>query len=281
MLHNSISQNPELIKAIDKNLVYLQDRFDKLKLLLREQNNSENLLEACNAFYYIFDFVPIMISIVKVPFVLRAVMNDDDEIFEDEWRISYNTKRLDLVEQERFNLKGEGLFYAAMGVNNPDTDPLLACCLETCKQLAHPLNPPLIQDFTIGRWELKSDLYLTNFCFDEAHLIGNQGLKEATESYLYDLKIHLSEKAYAFIYSFLTYFSELSGSDMDNNECYYILTALFMAVRTYYFETYKMLVPGIIYPSARTEKKGLNIVLLPQAVDHFLDLKSWRCIVGY
>jgi hypothetical protein len=59
---------------------------------------------------------------------------------------------------------------------------------------------------------------------------------------------------------------------MDKNECYQVLTPMFIAMK-YYSETFnKELIYGLIYPSAMSLAKGLNVVLTRDAVKQFLRL---------
>jgi hypothetical protein len=52
------------------------------------------------------------------------------------------------------------------------------------------------------------------------------------------------------------------------------LNAFFYAVRYYYANSCNTAIPGIIYPGMMSEARGLNIVLVPQAVDRFLKLNK-------
>jgi hypothetical protein len=65
--------------------------------------------------------------------------------------------------------------------------------------------------------------------------------------------------------------SDLSCCTQPGN-AYYILNALYYAMLYYYDKTYGVLPAGMIYPSAMSESKGLNIVMIPPAVDGYLKL---------
>jgi len=69
----------------------------------------------------------------------------------------------------------------------------------------------------------------------------------------------------------MRFFSDLS-CQKDPGNGYHILYALIYAILDYYWETYQVLLPGIIYPSAMSESKELNIVMIPPAVDNYLHL---------
>jgi len=150
---------------------------------------------------------------------------------------------------------------------------VLACSLESCKELIDPDNPPSIQDMTVGRWTVREAFSVINFCCNDIHLSGNKVLKEATDGYLEEIKAYFNERAAAFINNFMRFVSDLSCSAQPGNG-YYILNALFYAILYYYSQTYHTIPAGVIYPSAMSESRGLNIVLLPPAVDDFLQLEK-------
>lgn len=112
-----------------------------------------------------------------------------------------------------------------------------------------------------------------NLCFDERHLVGNPELLEAVNTFKSDLARHYSPDACAFVERFMRFFSELVWSVNENVNSYYTLNAFFFAVKYYYANNLNTAIPGVIYPSAMMEGDGLSVVLVPQAVDYFLDLK--------
>jgi len=140
-------------------------------------------------------------------------------------------------------------------------------------------NAPDIQDVTIGGWMIEKPFNVVILCFDEKHLAENPDLKLAVDNYLTDIYKYFSAEAAEFIEDFFRYFSELSRTIMDENECYKILVPFFVAIRDYadkyeYVtnENTKEPIYGMIYPSAMTLAKGLNIVLTRDAVKKFLRL---------
>lgn len=209
-----------------------------------------------------------MVTFIEPNYIARARANYG-ELFQYEHQISYNSTNTDLVPAGRFNRPMEDLFYGGLRVDNPETDHLLACSLENCKELIDDENPPSIQDMTLGRWMIKERFPVMNLFFNETHLSGNKVLKEATNGYLNE--IGFNREAASFIKLFMEFFSDLSCKK-DPGNGYYILNALYYAILYYYSETYHVIVPGIIYPSAMSEGKGLNIVMVPAAVDRLLTL---------
>jgi hypothetical protein len=115
---------------------------------------------------------------------------------------------------------------------------------------------------------------VVNLCIDERHLRTNIPLKIATAHYLKQLKKYYSAESYTLIYEFLSYFSELTRTPADDDHAYYITAALFQAIHYYYTEEMKVPFAGLIYPSSATEGTGLNIALVPPAVEHVLLLEK-------
>lgn len=60
----------------------------------------------------------------------------------------------------------------------------------------------------------------------------------------------------------------------EENNHYFLSTALFCTIRAHYENMIVISenVYGMIYPSSMTNQQGLNIVLIPEAVDKFLKL---------
>jgi hypothetical protein len=255
---------------VNRNVPALQKKFENIQRLLSLPVTDERFSEAINNLHFIIDKVPLMVTYIEPTHIARARANYGT-LFQHEHEISYNSINPELTPAGRFNRPGEGFFYGGLRVDNPETDHLLACSLESCKELIDPDNPPAIQDMTLGRWVVSERFPVVNLCFNETHLSGNKVLREATNDYLAEIESHFNQQAASFIQSFMTFFSDLSCLK-DPGNGYYILNALNYAILYYYSETYHVIVPGIIYPSAMSESKGLNIVMVPPAVDHLLVL---------
>lgn len=253
------------------NLNIMQQKLALVDSLLYQPVNDINFNTAVKAIHFMVDKIPLMINYMDPVMIVRSRPNYD-ELFSEQADISYNSKCLEKIAAGRFNRPLEPLFYGSLAVENPDTDHVLACALESCKELIDKERPPSVQDLTVGRWFITQTFPVLNLCFDEKHLEGNKNLKAATEAYLSEIKAFFSTEAYKFVIQFMSFFSELSRSVDKDKNYYYILNAFFYAVRYYYANTRDTVVPGIIYPGAMSEALGLNIVLVPQAVDRFLKL---------
>lgn len=271
----AFSQNKSLINSIQDNLPELKRYFKELQKLTTQPGSQATFDIAINAFYRIFDCVPLpgpYIDSYEMPFFRARPNNKKNVLFSKITDISYNGTNPKAISEGRFNQRGEAVFYASLPVENDAAKSSLAACLETCKGLTSERNPVKLKDFTIGRWKIIKPFYVINFCFDDEHLKGNPSLKRQTEEYINLLRKCLNEESSNFILEFLTYFSELSGRKSEEKYEYYILIAMFYAIRIYYEKKLDINILGLIYPSAMTEKKGLNIVLTTEAVDQHLKL---------
>ncbi|HTD41603.1 MAG TPA: hypothetical protein VK671_13330 [Mucilaginibacter sp.] len=256
---------------IENNLNVMREKLALVESLVYRPVTNKNFNTAIRAIHFMVDKIPLMINYMDPVMIVRARPNYG-ELFSEQADISYNSKNPEKISAGRFNRPLEPLFYGALAVDNPKTDNVLASTLECCKELQDDERPPAVQDITIGRWFVTQSFPVVNLCFDEKHLAGNKGIKDATEMYLSELKTFFSNETYKFILQFMKFFSELSCSIDESKNYYYILNAFFFAIRYYYAHTRNTPIPGIIYPSAMTGAQGLNIVLVPQAVDRFLYL---------
>lgn len=270
---DAFSKNKSLIDAIQDNLPELKSHFENLKRLTTQSGSQATFDSAINSFYWIFDCVPLLgpyLDSYELPF-FRARPNDKKNVlFNKITDISYNSTNPKAISEGRFNQLEEAVFYASLPVDNDNVKSSLAACLETCKGLTSKEDPVKLKDFTVGRWKIVKPFYVVNFCFDNAHLKGNTALKQQVEAYLAEVKKCLNADSSTFVIKFLTYFSELSGQRSEKKYEYYILTAMFYAIRIYYKKNAGIDMLGLIYPSAMTEKRGLNIVLTKSAVDNYL-----------
>ncbi|RZK13486.1 MAG: hypothetical protein EOO43_17855 [Flavobacterium sp.] len=211
-----------------------------------------------------------MASVINIPQVVRGRPNYNNEIFSKQSDISYNSECRNRIEFGRFNQKGEPLFYASLPTEKKTIDYVLSCALECCKELTFGNNNS--QDITIGGWTINQPFPVLNLCFDTAHLHENATLAKEMQKYIDTIDECFSFEAAKFIKNFLYYFSELSGSAASSDYHYFSTTALFHAIRYYYYDIVKEPKFGLIYPGAMSEKKGLNIVLTCDAVNRFLSL---------
>lgn len=218
-----------------------------------------------------------MISSIDETVITRARRNTR-ALFSRKDEISYN-KNLDSIQAGRFNLKSESVFYGCLPtfrengeyINYGNQCPMFEVCKEinTHEGLRFPVF------FTLGFWKVTKQLSVLNLCFEDDHLSANAGIHSPIKSFVDVVKMHSSEIAFDFIQSVWKYFSFLSRK-WDNKPAsnyYYILTAFYRAFEEHYKAINGNECDGIIYPSAMTQAKGLNIVLKPTTVSECLELR--------
>ncbi len=242
------------------NVSYTSARFIELK-------------EICKV---IFDNVPFMISSIDETVITRARRNTK-HLFSCKEEVSHN-KNLNLIRAGRFNLENESVFYGCLPtfhengefINYGNQCPMFEVCKEinTHEGLTFPVF------FTLGFWNVTSKLSVLNLCFEDDHLASNVGIHNVIKSFSNSVKAYSSEKAFGFIKSVWEYFSCLSRKwdNTSSSNYYYILTAFYRAFEEHYKTINGKECDGIIYPSAMTQAKGLNVVLRPATVDNSLKL---------
>jgi hypothetical protein len=272
-LKSDFSNAKGIIKYLDENLKEFEGYFENIKGLLLKPANDENYTEAFHNFKSIFEYVPLMATFIKEEMIVRARPNYNGELFSIQSELSYHPDPK-YVKAGRFNAPGVTLFYGALQVDKSEVNVSLTSCLECCKGLISKTNPVSLQDLTMGIWHIKEVLPVVNLCFDDLHLKTNIPLKKQASHYLKQLRKNYSIEAYDFIKGMLNFLSTLSSTRDEDNDSYYVLSALFEALRYYYSEVMQSPFTGLIFPSSATEGIGLNIVLVPPAVDHCLSLEK-------
>ena len=273
-LHYDFSKAKHITENLDKHLEDYRTDFDKIKELANKPVTDTNYNATFQLLLNIVDAIPLMITPLdtRIP-VVRSMENNCNSIFSEQTRMSYHPVPRS-VSAGRFNAPGISLFYGSLPVPGSELDFMLTSCLECCKGLSSKENPVEYQIMTAGVWKLMAALPMVNLCIDDVHLKTNPTLKEATDGYLKMLKENLSPNAFDFTLAFITYFSGLSRLPVEENKTYHITTALFTAIRYYYISKMDIPFAGLIYPSSVTEGEGLNVAMVPYAVDYCLKLKK-------
>ena len=279
-LAHQLENNPDYIKRVNKSITQVSKYFNEIKGLINKPLCDENFIIAYQRFIDIFDIIPLLIVKLPMPQIVRGrPLYKDDPLCTERWQISYNWRFQDKIQIGRFNRIKEPLFYGSLPTQSEKMDYVLTCALECCKELSLEYDVPDIQDITIGGWIIENAFNVVILCFDDRHLADNPDLKLAVDNYLMTVHKYFSKEAAEFVESFFRYFSELSRTIMDGNECYKLLVPFFASIRDYadkyeYVtnEGFKEPIYGMIYPSAMTLAKGLNVVLTREAVKNFLRL---------
>lgn len=257
------------------------ERFQKLMLYVNTFNNKnftiERFFELKEICKVIIRNVPFMVSTIDTANITRARRNTKELLYHKK-EISYN-KNAANSRLGRFNLENESVFYGCLPtfhengeyINYDNQCPMF----EVCKEISTNEGLKFPVFFTLGFWKVSKQLSVLNLCFEDDHLSSNSGISRDVKFFSDTVDEHCSEKAFDFIKSVWKYFSNLSRKweSVSSPNYYYILTALYKAFDEYSKANNYEEVDGVIYPSAVTQAKGLNIVLKPTAVDRCLDLE--------
>jgi hypothetical protein len=272
-----LRHNSELIKKVNSNVYFLKKQFEIIlsqdSSKFNDPNIDETLTIILNCFMNIIDLVPLMITMVDTPHLVRGRANYNGELFSNQQQISYNSQFPELIQYGRFNNKREAVFYASLPTESNSDDYVRSCVLECCKELTAEQKRFKFQDVTVGGWILKEPIPAVNLCMDTNHLQGNRPLGEAVVEYQTLIDDCLSNEASSFILEFMNYFSSLSGTKAFKDYDYYVTIVMFHAIREYYGSIFNEPKFGLIYPGAMSDKRGLNLVLTAEGVDRFLELE--------
>ncbi|MDN3551003.1 hypothetical protein [Mucilaginibacter aquaedulcis] len=272
----SLLKERGLDSYLKRDLHIFKQKFDRLRELLNEPANNKNFEEAYQLFYYIFDVVPMMYHRLSDMPIFRAARNKINEVFSIQSRISYN-KNISAIPAGKFNVWYQPMFYGCLpyGPSKPELypPPRLVASLECCKDLYNDKTKLLIQDITIGKWQIREPINAINLGFDHVHLSRNPELKQVNEQFIKHIFEVYSGEAGHFIKDLLEYFSCLCRTGSDEKS-YYVLTALFNALKIYHETNNELKVDALISSSAASDGHGLNIVMTPEIVDRCLWLKA-------
>jgi hypothetical protein len=258
----------------DNDIQKFNGQVEYFKSFRNKSINQDNFYEAYKTCYLLFDKIPIPSTRVDVNYILRGRPNLTENHFKEEWEISYNSRNKHLIPLGRFNRPLDPMFYSSVPDEIGDSHFGLVAAMECHKELFIEDNTVLTQYFTFGKWYLNTHFDVVNLCNDEKFLASNPRLGISTKKHEDLISRTFSSKAAGFIIQFWKFLSELSGSKCENEHEHFLTTAFLCAIINYRKNEMNLETHGALYPSTITENKGLNIVLHPDAVDKFLNLKS-------
>jgi hypothetical protein len=198
----------------------------------------------------------------------RARINKPNEIFYTEKDLSYRNDYENIKTYGRANVKHHSLFYGAIE-SDVIAHPRLINLLET-SQIFRNLDKIKVDkaDFvmTVGKWRIKEDIEVAEMVFNE-HSIKNS--KDVEKSFNYHLK-NLEKEHPENLEQFkliLEFFSNQFAKKEIEKDTDYMISAAFADL----VMNWKGL-PGLKYPSVKSDYMGHNIVLTPAAVEQYLEL---------
>lgn len=256
-------------KWANSDINRFKSEFDKVKSFLGKDINQENFQLLIDSFYFLIDRIPLSLLSINNSFLVRGRPNYNGEVFKEESDISYNTKNQEKIKLGRFNRPFDCMFYAAVP-SNPQSRMTATVLLECCKEIEDESNITREQFFTFGKWFLKEPIRVLNLCFHEKCLQTNAFLNGSVDFSQKELREKMPLKLVEFIEGYWAFLSNLSCNKYSTDQQYFITAAFIATMKEYYGDEFN----GIIYPSSMTGMEGLDIVLTPQAVGKYLDLKQ-------
>ena len=203
----------------------------------------------------------VKLPIIELPreiMICRARRNENGEIFTTEQELSINKTKKHLINLGRFNLKGQGVFYGTVRIQeNKQTDPILNAIIETHQDLVNKNIYIKDSDYTVGVWNSKQSFFALNFVIhprwleyvDMADFFLYDSLKEIEESPT-TVK-NLSKK-------FIEFITDLASKE-PNDTIYSITSVFFNLINE--VEEFENSPIGILYPSCKADGKGTNLVI--------------------
>ena len=194
-------------------------------------------------------------------FVVRASRNGQAEIFPNIHRCSYNPC-FDKIPLQRCNYPKQPVFYCSMFSESNNASTSLTCIMETA--LEEIKNHKIEKSYyTLSRWDLTRPLKLWVLPFSKLSHKNNMGFKFMSD----ELKkaLHTHPQGLEIINSF-KYMSEVFCK-RNNKKFYYKISSAFFNYLLYYEKISGDYCDGLAYPSANTERAGMNVVLKKELVD--------------
>jgi len=261
-----LSQIEQLVNWTNEDIQEMRDAIDQINSFNPHPFSDETFIKAQDLWVRLISRIPLGFIELNHSHIVRA-RELTDKLFSTQDEISYPK----ITWLGRFSFPNAPVFYGAVPHNNSQSY-LLTSMMETCKDITNDACTRQYFDFCIGRWKLNSPFYVMNLCMDDVHLANNTWIKGGLAKQLEDLKPVVNPTNYELIREFwelLSFFTTVEDPTQTN---YFISSALFASIRSYYQHMRNVQINGVIYPSAKTDRVGLNIALVPEAADEFLSL---------
>jgi hypothetical protein len=198
----------------------------------------------------------------------RARINKPNEIFYTEKDLSYRNDYENIKTYGRANVKHHSLFYGAIE-SDVIAHPRLISLLET-SQIFRNLDKIKVDkaDFvmTVGKWKIKEDLEVAEMVFNENSIKNSKDVEKSFNHHLKNLEKEHPENLEQFKL-ILEFFSNQFAKKEIEKDTDYMISAAFAD----FVMNWKGL-PGLKYPSVKSDYMGHNIVLTPAAVEQYLEL---------
>lgn len=199
----------------------------------------------------------------------RARINRPEEIFYSEADISYRNDYENIKTYGRANMKHQSLFYGAIE-SDVIKHPRLINLLET-SQIFRDLDKIKVDkaDFvmTVGKWRIKEDIEVAEMVFNKDSIKNSKDVEKSFKYHQENLAKEHPENLEQFLLILEFFSNQFARKDINKNTDYMISAAF-----TDFVINWKGL-PGLKYPSVKSDYIGHNIVLTPVVVEQFLELE--------
>jgi hypothetical protein len=241
-------------------------RFDDFKGLILSMAEDESVslrqIQSVIARFFRNKPVPFVQSIQT--FVVRCSINKPGEVFKNVNRCSYPPDEIkDRIGIQRANYKGQQVFYCSMPTDTIYATATLTCVLETAKEHIEDLNVSRTY-CTVSRWTNCRPLELWVLPFSEECCARNGDIRTIRSNMQ-----SLISKSFKDSQEFTVALEFISDafSTRSNKQAYYRITSAFYNFIQYYERLTGGFRDGIMYPSANTDKAGLNLALKKELID--------------
>lgn len=203
-------------------------------------------------------------------YVVRASRNMKGEVFKNVQRCSYNPNS-DSIPLQRCNYPSQTVFYCSMYTESYNAFTSLTCIMETA--MDEIKNRKIKKSYyTLSRWDLDRPLKLWVLPFSKLSHKQNKDFKLMSDELIQALRKHDNRKE---IISSFKYMSEVFCK-RNNKKRFYKISSAFFNYLLYSQKLSGNYCDGLVYPSANTERAGMNVVLKKELVDD----QILRCTAG-
>lgn len=210
--------------------------------------------------------IPYTTAMIRTGVIIeRGRINNQKDIFNSEFEISYRTDTGNIKEFGRANKPYQSRFYGSM-----PSPEIKMPTIVLFSELVEQFNERTLSDYdvtmTIGRWFVKEDFEVADICFSENYFeVGD--LKNRFDYWIEKTKdTDLNNEDFK---NLLFFFSNEFSKTHLKSHFDYKLSCLYTDIAIYMNK-----LNGVSYPSVKTDYKANNIVLDPRAVEKYLELRE-------
>lgn len=234
-------------------------------LQFTEQSIAQETIE--KAVYNFFSTKPVPILQATPPFLARARINENGEVFSNVSQLSYNPD-ISKIKMQRANYDRQQVFYGAIPSKTNYADCQSTAQIETCMEYVKDHSISRVY-MTIGKWAILRPLTVSILPFSALSCKKNYDFKKANENYQKIISESFDRKykeACQYFIDSLEFMSDVFCQVENKGKCYPISAAYYNVIHQF-FEYKKIYLDGLIYPSANTEASRMNIALRKETAD--------------